>query len=583
MTTNGGTGGTWSNSTPATFTGAQVSSIPVEVSANTTAWTTEPYSSATGVMTNTLYPQPNGFAIAAGDCKGEANYSDLLGTYTASGVNGAFTGVPGSTPTATVPLGMLPLDVTTSTGTPVSGATVTMTAASTTAGTACAADSYTLPSTGPDGLSRTAVPYGLYNVTIKGTIASVATTTTLEVMVGASTVVTSISGSVILPPPARPRAGGALTMNMTRIREVAQRARRRHDDEGMTLVELLLASTLLVVLTTLVMLSMTTFTQLGGSVDAQYQEYDTILPAAANLRPLVAAEAEPGPADATGAPIPGFGVDTSGTPDTVSGIGNFSLTFYANIANANGPAKIVAGLTTISGTPDTGSTTTCAVKTPCDFQVQEYLPNAGTCPGVSTGTKCTYPTTYKLLTDVLNVINTTAQPVFNYVVFDPATTCATQTVPACNTFVLTRGQRDQHELSGPVGNLRHLHREPRPVQAGEWIGHLGRHLPGRRHPASRDRPPGESPRSMCPVTTRRTPAWSTGPRATRRPRTFHTSIHRVLGRSPCHPLPVSNPTGLGHAARSAHLGRTNPPARSGGAGAPGDGSTSPWTRPVRPR
>lgn len=224
---------------------------------------------------------------------------------------------------------------------------------------------------------------------------------------------------------------------MSRIREVAQRARRRHDDEGMTLVELLLASTLLVVLTTLVMLSMTTFTQLGGSVDAQYQEYDTILPAAANLRPLIAAEAEPGPADATGAPLPGFGVDTSGTPDTVSGIGLFSLTFYANVAGANGPAKIIAGLTTTTGTPDTGSTTTSAVKTPCDFRVQEYLPNSGTCPGVSSGTKCTYPTAYKLLTDVLNVINTSAQPVFSYVVFDPVTTCATQTVPACNTFVLT--------------------------------------------------------------------------------------------------------------------------------------------------
>lgn len=137
VATNGGTGGTWSNATPATFTGAQVSSIPVEVSANTTAWTTEPYSSTTGVMTNALYPQSNGFAIAAGDCKGEANYSDVLGTYTASGANGAFTGVPGSTPTATVPLGVLPLDVTSSTGMPVSGATVTMTAASYTSATAC--------------------------------------------------------------------------------------------------------------------------------------------------------------------------------------------------------------------------------------------------------------------------------------------------------------------------------------------------------------------------------------------------------------------------------------------------------------
>lgn len=222
---------------------------------------------------------------------------------------------------------------------------------------------------------------------------------------------------------------------------------RERDDDGMTLIECLLASTLLVVITTLVLISMTTFLTLGTSVFAQYQEYDTILPAVSNLRPLIAAEAEPGPADVTGAPIPGFGLDTSGTPDTISAIGNFSLTFYANVANANGPAKIVAGLTTASGTPNTGGTTTCAVKTPCNFQVQEYLPTAGSCPGVSSGTKCAY-TTFKSITNVLDVINTTAQPVFNYIVFDPATTCATQTTPACNTFVLTAA--NVNSMSFPV-------------------------------------------------------------------------------------------------------------------------------------
>jgi Flp pilus assembly pilin Flp len=213
---------------------------------------------------------------------------------------------------------------------------------------------------------------------------------------------------------------------------------RQRDDDGMTLVEMLLASSLLVVITTLVMISITVFTTLGTSVDAQYQEYDTALPAVTNIGPLIAAEAEPGPADVTRAPTPGFGLETSGTPDTISGIGNFSLTFYANVANANGPAKIVAGLTTSTGTPNTGSTTTCAVKTPCNFQVHEYLPTAGTCPGVNPlGVTCTYPTTFKIITNVLNVINATAQPVFSYVIFDPATTCATQTTPACNTFVLT--------------------------------------------------------------------------------------------------------------------------------------------------
>jgi hypothetical protein len=146
-------------------------------------------------MTTTLYPQQSGYSIAAGDCSAEGSYVDTLGSVAATGVNGTFSAVPGSTPTATVPLGILPLDVLSPTGVPVAGARVTLAATSyippvlpATTPTACTADSYTMPTTGPDGLSRTAVPFGLYTATIT----SGATTTTVQLMVGLSTVTTMI-------------------------------------------------------------------------------------------------------------------------------------------------------------------------------------------------------------------------------------------------------------------------------------------------------------------------------------------------------------------------------------------------------
>ncbi|MGH9081443.1 MAG: hypothetical protein ACRDYE_15455 [Acidimicrobiales bacterium] len=211
--------------------------------------------------------------------------------------------------------------------------------------------------------------------------------------------------------------------------------RRGFGEEGMTLVELMIASMLLILLSTLVLVTMNTFTSTTASVTAQYQEYDTLLPAVATIRPLIQAEVEPGPADANGAPTPGFGVDTSGVgsnPATISGIGSFSLTFYSNIANPLGPAKIVAALTNGTGTPVVPGPSTCVVKSPCHFQVQEFLPStsggSSTCPGVGAGSTCQYPASYSLLTNVDNVVNTSSQPLFSYVIYDPTFN---------NTFALT--------------------------------------------------------------------------------------------------------------------------------------------------
>ncbi len=213
-------------------------------------------------------------------------------------------------------------------------------------------------------------------------------------------------------------------------------------DGGLSLIEVLLASSLMVVVMTLTFLSLNTFISIGNTVNAQYKEYDQLVPSVAALQQLVRTEIEPGPADASGAVIPGFGVSSttdatacptvSGQPDQICGVGNFNLTFYANVGDTNGPAMIVAGETTASGTP----TTTCSTTSSCNFQVKEYLPKAGTCPFSLTSTShCTYTSSYKPIENVLSVVNdpsqTTAvtvngttvqaptQPIFAYTLFDP--------------------------------------------------------------------------------------------------------------------------------------------------------------------
>ncbi|MGC8462371.1 MAG: hypothetical protein ACP5P9_01680 [Acidimicrobiales bacterium] len=210
----------------------------------------------------------------------------------------------------------------------------------------------------------------------------------------------------------------------------------------MTLVELLIASGLLVVLLTIVLITYTTFLNVGTEVFAQNSEFDQVSPAINVVQPLLRAEVEPGPSgnpnNVGGGPVPGFGVDDiSKATGNISGIGNFALTFYANIgtlggANACsksqsgvcGPAKLVAEETTSGGT----ATATCSTTDPCNFQVKEYLPlqsspGVSTCPFSSTNTAvCQYGSSYRLIDNVSGVVNDPSQPgqqIFSYYVFDP--------------------------------------------------------------------------------------------------------------------------------------------------------------------
>jgi len=89
---------------------------------------------------------------------------------------------PGGTASATVPLGLLPLALVASNGTPVAGAVITLTSLS------CpGADAYNLPVTDATGATTTSVPYGSYSYTV--TVGGTATAhTAVTLIVGANSI-----------------------------------------------------------------------------------------------------------------------------------------------------------------------------------------------------------------------------------------------------------------------------------------------------------------------------------------------------------------------------------------------------------
>jgi len=169
--------------TPPSLRGQVVTGIPLETApSGTSNWITQIPSGTTPNATtlpNILYPHAPGYSIAAGDCSTEATSTAI------ANMNAA----PGGNAQVTIPLGLLPLQLVGPTGTPVSGATVTLT--STTCG---GADSYNLPVTDATGMSMASVPYGTYSYTVTQGSTAVAHTS-VTITVGASTVVVSTGGS----------------------------------------------------------------------------------------------------------------------------------------------------------------------------------------------------------------------------------------------------------------------------------------------------------------------------------------------------------------------------------------------------
>jgi len=176
---------------------------------------------------------------------------------------------------------------------------------------------------------------------------------------------------------------------------IASLRRRHRDDSGMTLVELMMTSLILVIVLGMVLISMNLIQTVSVGVTAQYQEFDQVTPFLAAVRTLVAEEVEPAPVSA-GVPTPAFSVVGAApatvppyTGATVSPYSmNFAVSWYANIGTsyANvvaadpscqpictaGPAKVVALEVDNAG----NAATNCSTKT-CALQVWMYLPLVG--------------------------------------------------------------------------------------------------------------------------------------------------------------------------------------------------------------
>jgi hypothetical protein len=191
------------------------------------------------------------------------------------------------------------------------------------------------------------------------------------------------------------RDGLRRTWRPLRISDVRQsRSDRRwvdRSDDGLTLVELLVAFTALIVLLTIMGNVLTTYLNAGTAVTSSYAATDQLLPTSMTIQRLLRSEVEPAPTLATTVTGVGAGYCANPTANTPcppfdpSLIGTYSNTFYANIGDANGPAKIVMTETTPTKCPG------CKFPS-AQFTVTQYKANASTCPFANPSTSPTAPT-----------------------------------------------------------------------------------------------------------------------------------------------------------------------------------------------
>lgn len=216
-------------------------------------------------------------------------------------------------------------------------------------------------------------------------------------------------------------------------------------DEGLTLVELLVAFAALMVLMGIAGTALTTYLTAGTTVISSYSATDQLLPSSIVIQRLIRSEVEPAPTPtaatscaAVNAPCPPFLTGSAGASST---------TFFANVGDPAGPALIVMA---------ESAPTKCAS---CRFYssvftVTQYAAKSGTCPFSQTATTfCHYQLAVpfqaadatapapapKVLVDIPNLINGQAglpdptKPVFTYNTLDPYSTAYTPGVTGFTT------------------------------------------------------------------------------------------------------------------------------------------------------
>jgi Tfp pilus assembly protein PilV len=194
--------------------------------------------------------------------------------------------------------------------------------------------------------------------------------------------------------------------------------RRYRDDSGLTLVELLVAFTVLILLIGIVATAVTAYLQAGTTVLSSYNAADQLLPSSTTVQRLLRSEVQPAPqASDSVAPTPPF---------LTSNVGAYGNTFYANVGPVvvkgttyYGPVQVVMAISTPT------KCASCKLYTSV-FTVTQQPPDPNTCPTSVSSTKiCKYTTVpVKTLVDVTGVSNlqtgspSTSTPIFSYNTLD---------------------------------------------------------------------------------------------------------------------------------------------------------------------
>ncbi|HUI02420.1 MAG TPA: hypothetical protein VLZ77_02680 [Acidimicrobiales bacterium] len=158
-------------------------------------------------------------------------------------------------------------------------------------------------------------------------------------------------------------------------------------DVGYTLVETILTCAVISVVLVAAFPTVPLFFGQSTSVQNTYQSLDQLVLASEVVTRYIHEAVDPSPA--------------AGTSPFASASAN-AVTFYANTGNANGPDKVVVQVSTDAS----GNRT---------FALDLYPPTADSCPGVSSGTACTYTSSTQSFLLINYLTNgTSASPVFTY-------------------------------------------------------------------------------------------------------------------------------------------------------------------------
>jgi prepilin-type N-terminal cleavage/methylation domain-containing protein len=210
---------------------------------------------------------------------------------------------------------------------------------------------------------------------------------------------------------------------LERVPSRVAQARRAEPEAGFTLVELLVAVVVLAILLAMSIPIVSTFLDASTRVTNTYANVNQLLPVSTNLQRLIRSAVAPAPTYFTGIPVSPFGSYNNTSGNLVAGtLSPTTLTFYANVGDPNGPAKIVA-----SCTPN-GTTGLCAnggTLTVTEARaVQTGSPAASTCPFASqNNVTCTWSSSPVTLLTVKGLTNGLDNiPLFTYTLLFTTTT-----------------------------------------------------------------------------------------------------------------------------------------------------------------